>query len=64
MNTRSIETHLNFFNGFEYDPDPEADAMVVVLRGGIQGVQKCSDAENTAQPKTAAESETIVQESK
>ena len=31
------ETHLNFFNGFEYDPTPEAEAMIVDGRGGLQG---------------------------
>jgi hypothetical protein len=30
MAPRIILTYLNFFNGFEYDPTPEAEAMVAV----------------------------------
>lgn len=42
-----ILTHLNFFNGFEYDPTPEVEAMVavwVIKRGGREGsggFEKC-----------------------
>jgi hypothetical protein len=29
-----ISTHLNFFRGFEYDPTPEAEAMMSEMGGG------------------------------
>lgn len=36
-------THLNFFKGFEYDPTPELEAMVMVVlsrgRGELRGVE-------------------------